>query len=172
MATTNKNITLHGNPVAVSGKELQVGESVPDFKLTADDLSDIGLRDFQGQALIISAVPSLDTPVCAVQTKRFNEEAAKLAGKVKILTVSRDLPFAQKRWCAAEGVENLTLASDHKYRTFGQAFGVDAEEVGILARAVFVVDPAGKIVHVDYVPEISEEPDYEAVLTSLASILE
>jgi thioredoxin-dependent peroxiredoxin len=167
MATTNENITLQGNPVGISGASLKVGDTLPSFKLSGVDLQDIDSSRFQGKPLVISVLPSIDTDVCAAQTKRFNELMSGKSESVSLLTVSRDLPFAFKRWCAAEGVEGLTYGSDHKYRTFGRAFGVDVENAGILARAVFVADKDGKITHLEYVSEISQEPDYELVLSKV-----
>jgi thiol peroxidase len=171
MGTSNSSITFKGDPLTVSGTELQVGEVVPDFNVVGGDMSEITLGAFQGKVLIILSVPSLDTPVCAIEAKRFNEEAAKLAKDVSILVVSRDLPFAQQRWCGAEGVERLICASDYKQRTFGKAFGTDIEAMGLLARAVFVVGKDGKLAHVDYVPEIAEETDYEAALAAVRKLV-
>src|SRR5690606_39247815 len=122
---------------------------------------DTSNKDYEGKVLVISVIPSIDTPVCQVQTKRFNEEVSKLSGNVCVLTVSRDLPFAQKRWCAAEGIDQVICASDYKYRTFGKAFGVDIENIGLLTRALFVVSPEGKISYVDYVSEVGDEPNYD-----------
>ena len=171
MAISNQNITFKGAPIAVSGREVKVGDAVPDFMITAGDMSDLTINSFAGKVVVLSALPSLDTPVCAVQTRRFNEEAAKLSDDVVILTVSRDLPMAQKRWCGAEGIENVVCASDYKYRTFGQAFGVDLESLGLLSRAVFVVNKDGKIEYVEYVDEVSEEPQYEPVIEKVKELL-
>jgi len=171
MATSNQNITFKGEKTQVGGREVKVGDALPDFSLTAMDFSDITINNFPGKVLVISAVPSLDTPVCSVETKRFNQELDTLSGDAAVLTVSRDLPFAQKRWCGAEGVDKVVCASDYKHRTFGEAFGVEWESMGILARAVFVVDKAGKIAHVDYVSEITEEPDYDGVLAKVKELL-
>lgn len=170
MALTNEKITFKGEPLPVSGRVVQVGDTLPDFVLTGTDMGDVKADSFHGKILIISVVPSLDTPVCAVQTKRFNQEAANLSDDVVILTVSRDLPFAQKRWCGVEGVERLVCASDFKYRTFGQAFGVELDSWGLLARALFVADPNGRVVYADYVSEISEEPDYESALKAVREL--
>ncbi|KAI9129075.1 thiol peroxidase [Acaryochloris sp. CCMEE 5410] len=172
MASTNQKITFQGEPLVVNGKALEVGAILPAVTLTGTDMSDITLDSFRGKVLIVSSVPSLDTPVCSVQTKRFNEEVSKLSDDVVVLTVSRDLPFAQARWCGAEGVEAVVCASDFKYRTFGKAFGTDLETLGLLARAVFVANQDGTLVYVDYVPEIAEEPDYEAVMGKVSALLE
>ena len=164
MNTTNKNITFKGNPIAVSGTEIKVGDSAPDFKLTGLDLQDVTSDNYSGKILVLSVVPSLDTPVCSIQTKNFNSEATKLSDKITILTVSMDLPFAQKRWCGLEEVENIQVASDYKYRDFAMKYGVLLGELGLLTRAVFVVDQNQKVRHVEYVKEVTTEPDYNAAL--------
>lgn len=164
MALTNDTITLFGNKVTVNGAALKVGQALPAFTLTANDLSDLSSTAFQGKVLIVSVVPSLDTPVCSVQTKRFNDELAKLPENVTVLTVSRDLPFAQKRWCGAENASKVVTASDYKYRSFGAAFGAEMIGSAFLARAVFVVDKGGMIQHVEYVDEVTHEPDYNKAL--------
>lgn len=163
MALTNDNITLMGKKVTINGAALKVGQTVPPFKLTANDMSDLSSDTFNGQVLILSVVPSLDTPVCSEQTKKFNAELEKLPGVV-VLTVSRDLPFAQKRWCGAANATKVTTASDYKYRTFGAAFGAEMVEAALLARAVFVVDKKGIVQHVEYVNEVATEPDYMKAL--------
>lgn len=170
MNKTNKNITFKNNKLTVLGHEIKEGEKAPYFKLTGVEMQDVTLEQFKDKVLIISVVPSLDTPTCAVQTKRFNKEAAALSDKVAILTVSMDLPFAQKRWCGLEEVENLTTASDYKGRSFGQAYGTLIEELGVLTRAVFIVDRQGTIRHVEYVASISDEPDYVAALECVKSL--
>lgn len=164
MNTSNKNITFKGNPIKVFGRELAIGDTLPDFKLTAQDMSDLTKANFAGKVLIVSSVPSLDTPVCAVQTKKFNEEVDKLGPNVAVLTVSMDLPMAQKRFCGAENVSNVTTGSDFKYRSFGEDFGTYLPDLGLLARAVFIADRSGTIQHVEYVNEIAQEPDYEPAL--------
>lgn len=171
MATSNSNITFKGSPLPVDGQPLSVGTVVPDFSLVGTDMQPVTLNNFKGKVVVICAVPSLDTPVCATETKRFNQEATSLSEDVVVLTVSRDLPFAQKRWCAAEGVDRVVCASDYKDRTFGEAFGVDARTLGLLARAVFVVDKNGKVAYVEYVPEIAEEPDYDAIIAKAKELL-
>ena len=170
MNTSNNNITFKGNKIAVRGAAVKVGDPLPAFKLTGGDLQDIDNSRYKGKLLVISVVPSVDTPVCAIQTKRFNQEAGKLSPEVKILTVSVDLPFAQKRFCAAEGVENIEMASDFKYHRFGESFGVELPDLGLLARAIFISDKAGKIIHVEYVSEIADEPDYDSVINVLKSV--
>jgi len=155
---------MKGKPLALTGKEVKVGDDAPDFVAISNDFKVVKLSDLRnGKVCIVASVPSLDTPVCSVETRRFNLEAAGLSG-VCIVTVSMDLPFAQKRWCAAEGVLGVTTVSDFRDRSFGNSYGMLIGELGLLARAVFVVDTTGKIVYEQVVPEITAEPDYEAVL--------
>lgn len=161
--TTN----FKGAPLTISGSEVKVGQALPEFKVTGVDMADVTSAEFTGKRLVILSVPSIDTPVCSVEAKRFNEEAAKLGADVKILTVSRDLPFAQKRWCGAEGVENIVMGSDYKYRSFGDNFGVLIDDWQLLSRAVIVANEKGIVTYVEYVPEISQEPNYSAALESL-----
>ncbi|ASS92157.1 MAG: thiol peroxidase [Bacillaceae bacterium] len=157
------NVTFKGNPVTLLGNEVKVGDKAPDFKVLANDLSEVTLADTKGQVRIISVVPSIDTGVCDAQTRRFNEEASKL-DNVKILTISMDLPFAQKRWCGANGIENVQLLSDHRDASFGQAYGVLIKELRLLARAVFVVDSNDNVTYVEYVSEATNHPNYEAAI--------
>lgn len=167
MAKTNETITMKGNPLKVEGRCVEEGVPAPSFKLTAADMSDVTNTAYAGKVLVLLSIPSIDTPVCAIETKRFNQEAASLSKDVVIASVSRDLPFALKRWCAAEGVERVVTLSDYKYRSFGQEFGVELPDLGLLARALFVVDKTGKIAHVDYVSEVADEPDYAAALEAV-----
>ena len=171
MAKSNERITMRGNPLKVEGTCLEEGMALPQFTLTGNDMSDVTNTAFSGKVVILVSVPSLDTPVCAIETKRFNQEAGALSDDVAIVVVSRDLPFAQKRWCGAEGVSNVKTLSDYKYRTFGKAFGVELPDLALLARAVFVADKSGKVTHVDYVSEVAEEPDYAAVLAAVKRCL-
>ena len=164
MALTNDNITLFGKKVTVNGSPLKVGQALPSFTLTANDLTDLSSDAFKNKVLIVSVLGSLDTPVCSIQTKHFNQELSKLPQDVVVLTVSRDLPFAQKRWCGAEGATKVVTASDYKHRTFGPAYGTEVVESALLARAVFVADRKGVIQHVEYVNEITTEPDYSKAL--------
>ncbi|WP_313799535.1 thiol peroxidase [Cytobacillus sp.] len=157
------SITFKGNPVTLLRNEVKVGEKAPDFKVLANDLSEVTLADTKGQVRLISVVPSIDTGVCDAQTRRFNEEASKL-GNVKILTVSVDLPFAQKRWCAAAGIENVQTVSDHRELSFGEAYGVAIQELRLLARAVFVVDSSDTVTYAEYVSEATDHPNYEAAV--------
>lgn len=171
MSKTNDSITFKGNKISIAGRAIKEGDTLPSFKVTGNDLKDLTEADFAGKVLVLSAVPSLDTPVCATETKRFNQEASELGSDVRILTVSMDLPFAQKRWCAAEGVTGLTTASDYKYRSFGEAFGTYIKELGLLTRAVFVADRTGKVVYVEYVDEVTQEPNYSAALDAVRRLL-
>jgi thioredoxin-dependent peroxiredoxin len=156
-------VTLKGNPMTLVGGELKVGDKAPDFTLKANDMSDKTLADFAGKVKIISIVPSLDTPICDTQTRRFNQDAGGLDGVV-VLTVSVDLPMAQKRWCGAAGVDNVVCLSDFKDHSFGKAYGVRIKEVGLLARQVMVVDKDNTIKYVQLVPEVAQEPNYDAAL--------
>ena len=161
-------ITLKGNPINTCGNLPAVGSQAPDFVLTKADLSNISLGDFAGKTKILSIVPSLDTPVCQTSTKRFNQEAASLSDTV-VISVSRDLPFASKRFCEAEGIENCIAASEMRNRGFGEAYGmeiIDGPLAGVLGRAIVVIDGSDKIVHTELVPEIAQEPDYDAALNA------
>ncbi len=163
-------ITMKGQALTLIGNEVAVGEPAPDFEALDNALAPVKLSSFRGKTCIISSVPSLDTSVCDMQTRRFNVEAAKLGEDVVILTISMDLPFAQKRWCGAAGVENVRTLSDHRDAAFGTAFGMLIEELRLLARAVFVVDKEGIIRYIQIVPELTEEPDYEAVVNAVKGI--
>jgi thioredoxin-dependent peroxiredoxin len=156
-------ITFKNGPVTLLGNEVKVGDQAPDFTVLANDLSPVTLASSAGTVRLISVVPSLDTGVCDAQTRRFNEEAANL-GNVKVLTVSADLPFAQKRWCGAAGIENVQTLSDHRDLSFGVNYGVAIKELRLLARAIFVVDSSDKVVFVEYVSEATNHPNYEAAI--------
>ena len=160
-------ITFQGGPLTLLGRELKVGQPLPDLTLASNDLSDVTTSSFKGKILVISTVPSLDTPVCDLQTKRFNEEAKQLGEDVVILTVSMDLPFAQARWCGAAGAEHVQTASDYKGAEFAKATGLLIKELHLLARSVIIADKTGKITYIQVVPEIASEPDYDAVLVAL-----
>lgn len=159
-------VTFKGNPVTLVGTPLSVGDKAPDFRVLSNDLQEKSLSDFAGKVKLISVVPSLDTGICSEQTKRFNQEADKIEN-VHILTISMDLPFAQTRWCSAEGVKNLETLSDHRDADFGKKYGVLIEELRLLARAIFVVDENDHVTYVEYVKEVSSHPDYDAVLEHL-----
>ncbi|HUU84591.1 MAG TPA: thiol peroxidase [Phycisphaerae bacterium] len=164
-------ITFKGTPMTLIGNEIGVGDAAPHFMLTANDLSDLDCKQLHGKVRVISVVPSLDTPVCAMQTRTFNERATTLSDDVVILTVSLDLPFAQKRFCGAEGINRVVTASDYKYRDFGQKFGVLIKELGLLTRAAFVIDRNEKVTHVEYVREVTNEPNYDAALEAVKAAL-
>jgi thioredoxin-dependent peroxiredoxin len=160
------NITFKNNPVTLLGNEVKVGDTAPDFTVLANDMSPVTLGDSKGSVRLISVVPSIDTGVCDAQTRRFNEEATSL-GNVKVLTVSVDLPMAQKRWCGANGIENVQTVSDHRDLSFGEAYGVHIKELRLLARAVFVVDSNDKVTYVEYVSEATNHPNYEAAIEAV-----
>src|SRR5438128_9645063 len=157
--------TMRGNPFTLIGPELKPGEKAPDFKLVDNGLKDVTLADTGKNVRIISVVPSLDTPVCDAQTKRFNEEAAKLPA-VDIVTVSMDLPFAQKRWCGAFGVDRIKMLSDHRSGSFGEAYGTLIKDLRIESRAIFVLDKDNIIRHVEYVKEVADHPNYDVALAA------
>ncbi|MDP2654160.1 MAG: thiol peroxidase [Candidatus Omnitrophota bacterium] len=163
-------VTLKGNPMILLGNEIKAGEPAPDCTLTTNDLSEVKLSSFKGKTCIISAVPSLDTPICDLQTKRFNQEAAQLGDDVIILTVSMDLPFAQKRWCGATGCDKVKTLSDYRYASFGEAFGVLIKGLRLLARSVFVLDKDGKVQYIQLVKEVATEPNYDEVLAAVKKL--
>jgi thioredoxin-dependent peroxiredoxin len=162
-------VTMKGSPLTLVGNEIKPGDKAPDFEVLDNGLAPVKLGAYRGKVIVLSAVPSLDTPVCDLETRTFNTEAAKLSDDVVILTVSMDLPFAQKRWCGAAGVERVTTLSDHKDASFGLAYGVLIKELRLLARCVFVIDRKGIVRHVELVKEITHEPDYESVLKAVAA---
>jgi len=162
-------VTFKGNPLTLLGNELHVGDAAPDCELTGNDLSPVKLSSYRGKACIFSSVPSLDTPVCDMETRRFNQEAGDL-GDVAIVTISMDLPFAQARWCGAAGVDKVVTLSDYKDAAFGNAYGVLIKELRLLARAVFVVDKDGVVQYIQLVKEMTQEPDYESVLAAVRAL--
>jgi thiol peroxidase len=164
-------ITFKGNPFTLLGPELKVGDKAPDFAVVDNGLAPVSLANSAGRIRIISSVPSLDTPVCDTETRRFNQEAAGLPGDVVVLTISLDLPFAQKRWCGAAGIDKVTTLSDYRERSFGQNYGVLIKELLLLTRAIFVVDGQGVIRYIQIVPEVTSEPDYAAVMTAAKALL-
>lgn len=171
MAERANAATFKGKPLTLVGAEVKVGDRAPHFKLVGNDLSDIDCTSFHGKVRVLSVAPSLDTPVCAAQTRTFNKEAINLSEDVVILSVSLDLPFALARFCGAEGIERVITASDYKYRSFGEAYGVYVRELGLLARAVFVIDKDDKIVYAEYVAEVTNEPDYAAAFKAVKAAL-
>ena len=165
-------VTFKGTPLTLAGKALSAGDAAPDFTLHYYEggLKELKLADLKGKPTLLSVVPSLDTPVCAMQTKKFNDALASLGDKINAVTVSLDLPFAQGRFCTNEGISNMRAASDYQDRNFGNSYGTLIEELKILSRAIFVIDPAGKITYVEYVPEVASEPNYEPALAALKSL--
>lgn len=159
-----QTVTFKGNPLTLVGNDVQIGQSAPDATLIANDLSEFQLSSLKGKKVILSAVPSLDTPVCDLQTKRFNSEAVNLGDNVAVITLSMDLPFAQARWCGATGSDQIKTYSDYKSASFGKAYGVLIKELRLLSRAIFVVDQDGILQYKQFVSEITNEPDYDEVL--------
>ncbi len=168
MTIERKNVvTFKGGPITLLGAEVKAGDTAPDFCMVDKNLQPVTLASTKGKIRLISVVPSIDTPVCELQSKRFNMEAAKLPDNVAVFTVSVDLPFAQSRWCAKEGADKVQMLSDYKERSFGEAYGVLIKELKLLSRAIFVIDENDKVVYVEYVKEVSEHPDYAKALKSL-----
>ena len=163
-------VTYKGQPLTLIGKPLKVGDVAPDAELTANDWSTVKLSDYAGKTRLISVVYSLDTSICDAQTHKFNEEATKLGKDVVVLTISADLPFAQKRWCGASGLENVITLSDHQTMAFSDAYGVHLKERRVTGRAVFVVDKGGVVRYAEYVPEIASHPNYDAALAALKQV--
>jgi thiol peroxidase len=164
-------ITMRGNPLTLIGQEIKPGDPAPDFESLDNELKPVRFSSFRGKVVVISAVPSLDTPVCDMETRRFNSEAAKLSDDIIILTISMDLPFAQKRWCGAAGVDKVITLSDHREAEFGNAYGVLIKELRLLARAVFVADAEGVVRYVQLVNEVAKEPDYDAVISAAKKLV-
>jgi len=162
--------TLKGNPLTLIGPALKPGDKAPDFKLNKDLLNEVSLADYKGKIKLVSVVPSLDTGVCDAQTRRFNEEAAKLGDNVVILTVSVDLPMAQARWCGATGVDRVVTLSDYKTNQFGESYGVLIKELRLLMRSIFVIDQNDTIQYVEYLSEMTEHPNYEQAIAAVAKL--
>ncbi|MCL4481033.1 MAG: thiol peroxidase [Bacteroidetes bacterium] len=163
MKESSVKITFAGNPLTLLGNEIKVGDKAPDFVAVGAGLTTVKLSDYAGKAIIVSAYPSIDTGVCAAQNRRFNAEANKMK-EVVVLSISCDLPFAQSRFCAAEGLENIKTISDHKDLDFGQKYGFWIKELRLLARGTVVIDKSGIVRYVEYVSEVTHEPNYEAAL--------
>lgn len=164
-------VTMGGNPVTLTGTEVKIGDSAPDVEVLGNDLSPVKLSSYKGKVCVISVVPSLDTPVCDMQTRKFNEAAGNLGENVAILTISMDLPFAQARWCGAAGVDKVVTLSDHRDAAFGEAYGLLIKELRLLARAIFVVDPGGTVRYFQLVKEIGEEPNYDDALEAVKKLV-
>ena len=166
----SRTTNFKGSPLELVGNEVKIGDKIPAFKVTGNDMQDVTEYILKDKVAVIVTVPSLDTPVCSIEAAKFNKEASKLGDKVTVLVVSRDLPFAQKRWCAAEGAERVITASDYKYRNFGPSLGAHIKDWDLNSRAVFVADKSGTIKYVEYVPEVSAEPRYDEVLKIAAEL--
>ncbi|MHC4114206.1 MAG: thiol peroxidase [Planctomycetota bacterium] len=171
MKTQERFVTMKGKPLTLSGNELKVGDAAPDCEVVGKDLTPVNLSSFRGKVCIISSMPSLDTSVCDMMTRKFNEEAVALGKDVVVLAITMDLPFAQSRWCIAADIEKVYMFSDHRSVSFGKAFGVLIEDLRLLARAVFVLDKQGLIRYIEIVDEIANEPDYEAVLKAVKELI-
>ncbi len=163
--------TFMGNPLTLIGPEIKIGDKAPGFTVVDNELKPVTLADYKGKIKILSSVPSLDTPVCDTETRRFNLEAAELPDSVSLLTISMDLPFAQKRWCGAADINRVTTLSDYQDRAFGQAYGVLIKELMLLARCVFVVDASDTVRYVQLVKEVTSEPDYKGVMAAVKGLL-
>jgi thiol peroxidase len=163
-------VTMKGNPLTLVGDQVKVGQKAPDFVAIDNNLSPFTFSSCRGKICILSAVPSLDTPVCATETRKFNEEASRLGPDVVILTISMDLPFAQKRWCGAEGIMKVQTLSDHRDASFGTSYGVLIKELRLLARAVFLVDQKGTLQYIQLVKEVASEPNYKEIWDALKKL--
>lgn len=164
--TGGRTVTMRGKPLTLEGGEVRAGTPAPQAQVVATDMSAVTVGQPTGRVEILLSVPSLDTPVCSLETKRFNDEAAKLPDNVSVKVISTDLPFAQRRWCGAEGVERVQALSDHRQTEFGRKYGTLIPDMRILARAAFVVNGQGVVTYAEYVPEVAQEPNYEAVLAA------
>lgn len=162
-------VKFNGGPVTLTGTQLNVGDPMPDFLVKANDLSDVMLDNTSGVRVFVT-VPSLDTPVCDLEVRTFNKRVQELSG-VEVWTVSMDLPFAQARWCGAAGVDVVKTVSDYKDRSFGQVTGTMISELGLLTRAVFVVGATGEVAYVEYVPEVTEQPNFDAAFAKIKELL-
>ena len=171
MAERTGVVTVLGNPVTLVGNEIKVGDTAPDATLLDGDLNPVTLSSLRGKVCVLAAVPSLDTPICDVEARRFNQEAAALGGDVQIVVVSVDLPFAQKRWCGAAGVDKVKVVSDYMAAEFGQKYGVLIKEVHLLARSIFVIDRDGTVKYTQMVSENGDEPDYEPVIEAARELM-
>ena len=164
------DITFGGDKVTLEGKEIKVGDVAPSFKAVNKDLSDFNSEDLKGKIVVYSVAPSIDTPVCALQATTFNEEATKLSDDVKIVTVTVDLPFAQERFCSVKGIDNADIVSDYRYKEFGKKFGFMMEELQLLARGVVIVDRDGKVAYVEYVPEVTNDVNFDKALEEVKKL--
>jgi len=166
-----RNVTFQGNPLTLLDKEVKVGDKAPDFVVLDSNLKEVRLKDFPGKIKLISVTPSLDTPVCDMQARRFNEAAAKLPDDVVIINISMDLPFAIARFCTSAGIDRVKVLSDHRDASFGNTYGVLIKELRLLARSVFIIDRDNIMKYIEIVPEITNHPDYEKALEVVKSLL-
>ncbi|MGE4282783.1 MAG: thiol peroxidase [Clostridia bacterium] len=165
-------VTLHGNPLSLRGVDIKIGDKAPDFKAVKQDLSEFNFyKDTAGKIRIISVIPSVDTGVCALQTIRFNQEASNLSDDIQIITISVDLPFAQGRFCGAEGIKNIQVISDHKDLSFGESYGFVIDELRLLARGIVLIDKDDNVRYLEHVKEVADHPDYDRVLQELKKIV-
>jgi thiol peroxidase len=170
MTKTEDKITYKDSPLSLTGNKVNIGQTAPDFTVLQNDLSPVKLSDYKGKVCVICSVPSLDTSVCDTEVRKFNEHAATFGDDVVVLAISMDLPFAQKRWCGAAGIENVQTLSDHLKADFGKSFGVLIEELRLLARAIFIVDKDGVIRYIQIVDEMTNEPDYQDALKAVKEV--
>src|SRR3990167_4121494 len=164
-------VTIKGNPLTLIGPELKTGSKAPDFTVVDGTLNNISLKDFAGKIKVVSVTPSLDTPVCDMQARRFNQEAANLPDNVVVLNISMDLPFAISRFCATAGIDKVKSFSDHKYASFGNAYGVLIKELRLLARSIFIIDKDKVIRYIEIIPEITNHPDYDKAIKEVNRLL-
>lgn len=167
-----RNITFKGQPLHLAGNPVKIGQQAPDFEVVDGNMNVVNFSNFRGKVCLISSVPSLDTPVCDMQTHRFNQEAGSLGHDVVVLTISMDLPFAQKRWCGAGDVHNIVTLSDYRFASFGEAFGILIKEWRLLGRGVFLIDREGIVRYSQYVKEISEHPDYQSAIEETRRLIQ
>jgi thiol peroxidase len=170
MTDIQATVTFQGNPLSLLGNQPKVGDQAPDCEVLSNDMSAVKLSTFRGKVCVICSVPSLDTPVCDTEVRKFNERATSLGDDIVVLAISMDLPFAQQRWCGAAGVKNVKTLSDYRDAEFGSTYGVLIKELRLLARAVFVVDKKGIIRYIETVSELTNEPDYEAAFKAITGI--
>jgi thiol peroxidase len=165
-------VTIKGNPLTIIGNELRVGDRAPEFSVLDADLKEVHLSDFKGKIKLISVTPSLDTPVCDMQARRFNQEAAKLPEDVVVLNISMDLPFAISRFCTTAGIDRVKAYSDHRDASFGNSFGVLIKELRLLARSIFIIDRNDTIRYIEIVPDLTEQPDYDKALEKVRELIQ
>ena len=171
MRKDNSKVSGQGNPITLVGNEVKAGDAAPDFRVVDKDLAHRSLKDYEGKIKVLAIYPSIDTGVCAAQNRKFNEMATGISDDVVVLSISCDLPFAQSRFCAAEGLENVVTLSDYQQVDFGLKYGFLMEDLRLLARGSVVIDKKNVVQHIQWVPEITDEPDYDAVLNSVKSLI-